>query len=194
MDPLRRFFRLFDDGVIFKWLVVCLFALAAILGVVLNATKAYQLARLLGDLQFLPGLGALVLAAALLLGTFLAVLVLGYRGAYAVATRQAAKHSLLSLWAAVLRVVGEAALFYLIVVAPAGCVAIWLSSAELLSYVPFPPAYVAEGAFLIGVFVLLGGIIYGLLIAFVAYILAEICELLPALGADVAAIRAAKAV
>jgi hypothetical protein len=183
---------MFDDGVIFKWIVVALFAIEALVVVVYGLHSTWQLLRLLGDVKFLVGLAILVYVIALLVATLLAVIILGYRGVYEAANRQAAKFSVLSLWAKVLRVNGEAALFYLIFLAPAGCLAIWLSGATLTDFLPFPPAFMATGTFSLGVAVLLGGLLHALVIVFLAYLVAEICELLPAIGADVAAIRAAK--
>jgi hypothetical protein len=193
MDALRRFFRVFDQGVVFKWIVVCFFVLEGVLLLLVNVLWAYRLVRLLGDARFLEGVGAVVLALALLLAAFLAIVILAYRGAYATATVRAEKYSLLSLVARALRANGEAALFYLLVLAPAGCLATWLSEARLTGRLPFPPAYEAAGTFLLGVGVLLGGILYALVLAFLGYLVAEVCDILHGLAGDVAAIRASKA-
>lgn len=192
MDALRRFFGMFDQGVIFKWIVVVLFVIQALVMIVFGLHSVYRLLRLLGDVKFLAGVAVLVLVAALLLATLVAVVILGYRGVYEIAARKDARYSVLALGAKVLRVDGEAAFFYLVILAPFGCLATWLSSAGLTHYLPFPPAYVASSTFWIGLSVLLGGILYGVVLVFLAYLVAELLDLLPAIGANVAAIRASK--
>jgi hypothetical protein len=193
MEALRRFFRMFDEGSVFKWIVVCLFVLQGLALLVTNLRTCYYLVRQLGDVTFLVGLAAVILVLALLLSTLLVLAILGFRGVYDVATRQAESYSPLSLWAKVLRVDGEAALFYLLVLAPAGCLATWFSSAGMMRYLPFPPAYAASSTFGLGLAVLLGGILWGFVLVFAAYVVAEILDLLPAIAGDVAVIRASKA-
>jgi len=192
MKALRRFFGVFDEGIVFKWIVVGLFVLEALLLLIFGVRSAYGLLRMLGDVKFLAGLGAVILVLGLLLATLLALAIVGYRGVYEVAKKKAERYSPLALWAKVLRVNGEATLFYLLVLGPAGCLATWLSSGRLARFLPFPPAFMATGTFSLGLAVLLGGILYAALIVFVAYLVAEVFELLPAVAADVTAIRAAK--
>lgn len=192
MDAVRRLFRVFDDGRIFKWIVVCLLALQGLVLATVNVHTSYLLVRRLGDVTFLVGLAAVILVLALLLATLLALVVLGLRGIAEVVAHKAERYSPLALCARVLRVDGEAALFYLLVLAPAGCLVTWLSGAALAVYLPFPPAYAASGTFFFGLAVLLGGALWAVVLVFAAYLLAELLELLPAVAGDVAAIRASK--
>ncbi len=193
MDALRRFFRVFDLGIVFKWIVVCFLALEALVLLIVDLRTVYRLVRELGEARFLDGVAAVILALALLLGALLAIVILAYRGVYAVATSQGEKYSLLPLLARALRANAEAALFYLIVLAPAGCLATWLSDVFPFGGVlPFGSAFSTSSRFLLGVGILLGGILYALLVAFLGYLAAEVCDLVHDLAADVAAIRASK--
>jgi hypothetical protein len=192
MDALRRFFRLFDEGAVFKWILVSLFVLEALLLLIHSLRRAYGLLRTLGEARFLDGLAAVILALAVLLGLLLALLVLLYRGAFEVASLRSQNYSVLSLFAKSLRVNGEAALFFLVVLAPAGCLAIWLSSGALSGFLPFAPILFSSSTFLAGLVALVGGILHALLFVFVAYLAAEICDWLPAVAADIATIRASK--
>jgi len=194
MDAVRRFFRVFDDGIVFKWLVVCLFVIEALIVVVASLTSSYRLLRLLRDLRFLEGLADVILVGAFLLGALLMVVILALRGVFEVVGWQASTYSPLSLCAKVLRVNGEASLFCLLVLAPAGCLAAWLSGPDLIGALPFSLAYSTTGTFLLGVAVLLSGWLYALLTFFVAYLLAEMLDWLPAVAANVAAILNAKSV
>jgi hypothetical protein len=192
MDAVRRIFRVFDDGVVFKWLVVCLFALEALIVIVSSLGSSYRLLRLLRDVRFLEGLADVILVGAFLLAALLVVVILSLRGVAEVITWQGPKYSPLSLCAKVLRVNGEASLLWLLVLAPAGCLAAWLSGGQLIGVLPFSLAYSTSGTFLVGVAVLLSGLLYALLTCFLAYLLAEILDWIPAVAANVAAIRNAK--
>ena len=192
MDAVRRLFRVFEDGIVLKWLVVCLFALEALMVIVSSLSSSYRLLRLLRDLRFLEGLADLILVGAFLLAALLVVATLALRGIAEVIGWRRPRYSPLSLCAKVLRVNGEASLFCLVVLAPAGCLATWLSSGEFLGSLPFSLTYSPSGTFLIGVAVLLSGLLYALLTFFGAYLLAEVFDWLPAVAADLAAIRSAK--
>jgi len=148
MDAVRRFFRVFDEGAIFKWIVVCLFVLQGLLLLSVNLRTSYLLVRRLGDVTVLFGLAIVVPGAGPPAGD-----ALGARHPRPAWRRRghrqkSERYSPLRLCAKLLRVDGEAALFFLLVLAPAGCLVTWLSSAELTSYLPFSPAYVAAGTFL----------------------------------------------
>ncbi len=119
MDAVRRFFRVFDEGAIFKWIVVCLFVLQGLLLLSVNLRTSYLLVRRLGDVTVLFGLAIVVLVLALLLATLLALVVLGLRGVVEVIALKPERYSPLRLCAKLLRVDGEAALFFLLVLAPA---------------------------------------------------------------------------
>jgi hypothetical protein len=193
MEAVRRFFRVFDEGSIFKWIAVCLLVLQGLVLLVVTLRTSYYLVRTLGDVTFLLGAATVVLVLAMLLAMVLALVVIGLRGVYEVATQQAEQYSTLALCAKLLRVDGEAALFYLLPLAPAGCIVTWLSSADLIRALPFSTIYSASGTFLLGVAVLVSGVFWALVLVFLAYLLAEILGLIPTIAADVAAIRAAKA-
>ncbi len=192
MEAVRRFFRAFDQGHIFKWIVVCLLILQGLVLLAVTVRALYYLLRGLTDVTFLYGAATVVLVLATLLAMLLALAVIVLRGVIEVARLQAERYSTLSLWAKLLRVDGEAALFYLLPLAPAGCVVTWLSSAGLTHALPFSPAWSPSGTFFLGVAVLVGGILWALVSVFLAYVLAEILEFIPTITADLAALRAAK--
>jgi hypothetical protein len=192
MDVLRKVFQPFDDGFIFKWIVVVLFVLSA-LAAILNALALdYGLLRNLAEAKFLTGVAMLVLAGAMLLASLAQALILLYRGAWEVLCLKAERYSLVRLFSKALRVIGEAYFLFFVVIAPGGCLAVWLGGTELLGQVPIPGLREASGAFMGGLLVLVLGILLAAAQLFVAYFLAEVVELLASIAGDVAALRKAR--
>jgi hypothetical protein len=192
MDLLKKVFQPFDDGFIFKWIVVALFVLSAVAATLNALALDYGLLRFLGEAKFLAGVALLVLAGAILLASLAQASIVLYRGAWEVICLKAEKHSLVRLFARVLRVAGEAYFLFFIVLAPGGCLAVWLGGTDILGQVPMPGLRETSGAFMGGLLVLVLGILLAAAQLFVAYFLAEVVELLASIANDVAALRKAR--
>jgi hypothetical protein len=192
MDVLKKAFQPFDDGFIFKWIVVALFVLSAVAAILNALALDYGLLRFLGEAKFLAGVAMLVLAGAMLLASLAQAAILLYRGAWEVLCLKAEKYSLVRLFSKVLRVAGEAYFLFFIVLAPGGCLAVWLGGTDLVGQVPMPGLREASGAFMGGLLVLVLGILLAAAQLFVAYFLAEVVELIASIANDVAALRKAR--
>jgi hypothetical protein len=192
MELFKKLFRPFDDGSIFKFIVVLLFVLGALAALLNAAVMDFNLLRMLKEARFLMGMAVIVLAAAIALASLGQALVLAFRGAAEVLLQRDEKYSLVRLFAKVLRTAGESYFLFLLLLSPGGCLAIWLGGADIASLIPVPGAEAAGGTFLAGLFLLVAGVLVGPAQLFVTYLVAELVELLASIANDVSAMRAAK--
>jgi hypothetical protein len=192
MNSIKRLFRIFDNGVIFKWIVVALFVLSALLCLIYTVLLDYSFLKQLKDASFFLGTGLVILALGTLLACLIQVAILLYRGAYEVSRIRESHYSIMSLFAKALRATSESVMFYFVILAPIACLATWLGGTYIVALLPFPGMQSAGGAFLAGLLVLLTLIALALGQLFMSYFVAEMVEMIPAIAGDVAAIRSAK--
>jgi hypothetical protein len=191
MEAVRRAFRVFDDGIIFRWVVVCLFVVTALAALVGAVATDFGLLSLLRDATFLHGVALLVLAATLLMGGVAMAAVILFRGAYEVVSRKAEKYALVPLITRMLRVGSEAGFFYFILISPGTCLAVWLGGMGMTAYTAIP-ALPAGSTFFGGILALLAGVATAFVLLCAGYLVAELLELLVSVANDVSAIRAGK--
>jgi hypothetical protein len=197
MESIKRLFRVFDEGAFFKWIVVVLFALGALLTLLSAIALDIRLLKLLKRASFFDGVGWIVLAGGVLLACLAQIAILLFRGSYEISKIRQPRYSLLSLFSKSIRAVSESYLLLYIIIAPFACLATWLGGLDVLPRVPYPVFsaaifFLTESTFLSGLIVFVYGVALALAQLFIAYLVAELIELLPAIAADVASIRQSK--
>jgi hypothetical protein len=197
MNSIKRLFRVFDDGAVFKWIVVVLFALCALATLFKAVKQDYAVLKLLKHASFFDGVGWIVLAGGFLLASLFQVAILLYRGTYEVSQIKLPRYSLLALVAKAIRALSESYLLLYLVLAPFGCLATWLGGLDVIANIPFPnftpwAVLIARNAFFTGLYVLVFGIALALGQLVVSYFVAEFIEAFSAIATDVAAIRQGK--
>jgi hypothetical protein len=197
MESIKRLFRVFDEGAFFKWIIVVLFALGALLTLIIAVKLDFRLLKLLKSSSFFDGVGWIVLAGGVLLACLVQIAILLFRGSYEISRIRQPRYSIIALFAKSIRAISESYLLRYIILAPFACLATWLGGLDVRSRAPFPflsdSSYLLTySTFLSGLVVLVFGVVLALAQLIVAYFVAELIELLPAIASDVAAIRQSK--
>ncbi|MBN2371559.1 MAG: hypothetical protein JXO72_13845 [Vicinamibacteria bacterium] len=197
MESIKRLFRVFDEGAFFKWIIVVLFALGALLTLLNAAALDFRLLKLLKHSSFFNGVGWIVLSGGVLLACLAQIAILLFRGSYEISRVRQPRYSILALIAKSIRAVSESYLLLFGILAPFACLATWFGGLEVLPKVPYPIFsaaifFITENVFLSGLLVFVYGIVLALAQLVAAYCVAELIDLMPAIAGDVAAIRQSK--
>ena len=174
MSPIDRFFRVLDDGSVFKWLAIALLALVACF---VGLSAVVGVVGFLGLLRFTPTagvLGLLALSGGYLLATLVQLFILVYRGMLALARSAERSYSVIALVAKVVRVSAESSCAALLILSPAVFLGLWLTGESLP--VPMAPVFGGRAGFLGGLLAWILGTAFAFAALFVGYLFAEMAD------------------